>query len=489
MQAFRGVIASMCPRDRAQGRQLLERCPRGVAAVELRADRLSQADTDDLLDRIEAPAILTVRSLDDGGFFAGSEEQRRARLVAAFDRTDVWVDVEWGETSVALRRADRDERTILSRHGGDSIPQHWSDDLIRMTATGAARIKRVVTLRRAEDLRALRELQKQFGAHDRVTIFAEGPVGAASRWLTLPAGGWGTYAALADELPTASGQFTAEVFLNASGCPAPVAVLLGGSVCESPSPAMHQAALVSRKAAGVYLAFSVESFESGRTLAEDLFGRDLQGLAVTVPFKTLAADSAVAGDAVARRSGAANTLLRGPSGWVSYNTDGPAILERLHAHGLGALEPVLVLGAGGTARAAAVALTDAGHPVAMAVRNADARRVLLAPTGAEIVAWEDRADVPWAGLVQATPLGRAGETVFNPENVAGGVVLDAVYGAQPTPLIASAQRVGCRTIDGLELLAAQGLLQHELLYGTRPAREPFLRTVRGYFAANDGGNA
>ena len=486
MPAFRGVIASMCPRDRTHGRELLDRCPGGIAAVELRADRLSQADTNDLLDRVGGPAILTIRSVADGGYFRGSESDRQARLQAAFDRQDVWVDVEWGEASDALCRGDRDARTILSRHGGSTTPASWSDDLIGMTATGAARIKRVVRLRQTADLLAIHELQKEFGDHGRVTIFAEGSEGASSRLQTLATGGWGTYTALSGDLPTAPGQFAAEVMLTALQAPGPIAVLLGASVGTSPSPAMHQAALHARKAAGAYLAFSTPTFDSGRQLAEELFGESLRGLAVTVPFKTAAAGFARAGDRIVERCGAANTLRREPSGWVAFNTDGPAILERLYAHGLGSSETILILGAGGTARAAAVACIAAGHPVRMAVRDAAARRSSLERIGAVVVDWEERTAVRWGGLVQATPLGPGGETVLAPESLCGGVVLDAVYGPQGTALGDAARRAGCRTIDGLELLAAQGILQHKILFGIKPAWDPFLRSVRGYFAANDG---
>jgi shikimate dehydrogenase len=197
----------------------------------------------------------------------------------------------------------------------------------------------------------------------------------------------------------------------------------------------------------------------------------LAGLGVTIPLKEAVASRCRLTDPVAARAGAVNTVVVRGDGWAGFNTDGPAARALLEAHlGLRGAE-VLVLGAGGTAAGIGAALQDAGAQVALCGRNPARAAALARRLEARAIPWEGRAQVPWDVLVQATPLGPAGEVVFPEEALRGRAVLDAAYGEKPTPLVAAARARGLSVVEGRDLLAAQAALQFRHLTGREIAVE------------------
>jgi len=90
----------------------------------------------------------------------------------------------------------------------------------------------------------------------------------------------------------------------------------------------------------------------------------------------------------------------------------------------------------------------------------------------------------WDVLVQATPLGAAGERVVAADRVNGKLVLDAVYGPE-TPLVRDARRHGVTAIDGYELLVAQAVLQFDRMTGVRPREDVLRRAGRAWLASRE----
>jgi 3-dehydroquinate dehydratase/shikimate dehydrogenase len=130
-----------------------------------------------------------------------------------------------------------------------------------------------------------------------------------------------------------------------------------------------------------------------------------------------------------------------------------------------------IVGAGGTARAAAEVLRRAGASVTLYARDRARAGAAAAGLDTEARGLAELAGARWDVLVQATPLGRAGESVVAPDELRGRVVVDAVYGVE-TPLVREARRRGLHVADGLDLLVAQAVPQCEHLAGVRP--EPAL---------------
>jgi shikimate dehydrogenase len=204
------------------------------------------------------------------------------------------------------------------------------------------------------------------------------------------------------------------------------------------------------------------------------------GANVTIPHKHVALALATSASDAARAIGAANTLSFGRDGAIeAENTDAPGLLAAIGEPVAG--RSALVLGAGGSARAAVWALLGAGAAgVSVWNRTAGRASALAAELGASAVGEPVAADL----LVNCTSVGlqRTATDAVALNQLALGAdqvgsyacVVDLVYGAHPTPLLAAARAAGARTVDGLEVLVAQGALSFELWTG-RPAPRQAMR--------------
>jgi shikimate dehydrogenase len=251
-----------------------------------------------------------------------------------------------------------------------------------------------------------------------------------------------------------------------------VAAVIGDPVRHSLSPRLHNAAYRALGLDWVLVAFEIPSgdapaaIDAARTLG-------LIGYAVTMPHKTAIAAlcDELSPEATALRS--VNTVTVLPDGKIAGDsTDGPGFLRSLAEAGIDpAGRSVLVLGAGGAARAVAHSLGGAGAHVTIAARNPAAAADAAALARGTAIAWADRGERAASAdiVVNATPLGMAkpsGEVAadvvvdadaLGPEHV----VVDLVYHPLETPLLRSARECGARAVSGLGMLVHQAALQVE----------------------------
>jgi shikimate dehydrogenase len=273
--------------------------------------------------------------------------------------------------------------------------------------------------------------------------------------------------------------------------------VLGWPVAHSRSPAMHNAAL---RALGMedwrYQLLPVAPERFAETV-HALPGVGFVGANVTIPHKQAALALADTASEAARAIGAANTLTFAAAGGAiaAENTDAPGFLAALGTlAGLPAHPSAQVLGAGGSARAVVWALREAGaREVSVWNRTPERARALAGDLGVRAVATPETADL----LVNCTSVGLAdpikGVESAEPKCESANLqqsaivhqalnlleitfdqvgnysyVADLVYRCTPTPLIAVAQAHGAHTVDGLEMLLAQGALSFELWTGRKP---------------------
>lgn len=209
-----------------------------------------------------------------------------------------------------------------------------------------------------------------------------------------------------------------------------------------------------------------------------LAGAGFRGANVTVPHKQAVLGLAEQATERARQIGAANTLLFEPDGSIrADNTDAPGLIDALPMSPRG--RSVLVLGAGGSARAVVWALLGAGaHPVSVWNRTPGRARGLAAELGAEAVSQPVPADL----LVNCTTIGLRSDARLKDLPVQVDVlarfvcVVDLVYSTFETPLITAARAAGTQVVDGLELLVRQGALSFEQFTG-RPAPLDVMRAA------------
>jgi shikimate dehydrogenase len=236
--------------------------------------------------------------------------------------------------------------------------------------------------------------------------------------------------------------------------------VIGDPVTHSLSPTLHNAAFEALGLDWVYVAFPVpRGGGAGAVAAVTALG--LAGLNVTMPHKEDVAGACdeLTDDAADLRS--VNTVVALPGGrTLGDSTDGPGFLDALAVDAIDvAGRPVLVLGAGGAARAVVLALGRAGATVTVAARRPDAAEAaaVLAP-GARAIPIGAVDPSPYALVVNATPLGMSGGDALpvDPDALHSElVVVDLVYHPADTPLLTAARAKGALAVNGLGMLLHQ----------------------------------
>jgi shikimate dehydrogenase len=267
---------------------------------------------------------------------------------------------------------------------------------------------------------------------------------------------------------------------------APAACIIGWPVDHSRSPIIHNYWLKFYGIPGTYRREAVAPEHFG-SFVQSLAGRGYAGANVTVPHKEAVLEFALPDDRAAT-VGAANTLWIADGFLHATNTDVEGFLDNLDASAPGFdrdLDNVVVLGAGGAARAVVYGLLsrDAGR-ITVVNRTADRARALRMRFGPRVQAapWEELNDrlATAALLVNTTTLGMAGQPELSADvgRLPGhAIVADLVYVPLITPLLKAAQARGLRTADGLGMLLHQAVRGFSLWFGQKPEVTAELRAT------------
>jgi len=447
--------------------------------IELGPDHLlpDQIDVAGALEGRRVPVIVTCRPTREGGKFEGSEESRLRILREAARLGAEFVDVEF-ESALTLTNT----RTVLSHHCfTPGLPSDLSDRIramrARATAHGNAIVKIAVTADRPRDCATLRRLLFADAAATAGTIgIAMGEAGALSRMLPAKFSGEWTYAGAA-----APGQFSvtdmAERF-RAHEVTAATRVfgIAGSPLAHSASPSMHNAAFRHAGVDAVFVPVETADADELRELAESL---DIEGLSVTAPLKSAVMAFACVDDE-SRAIGAINTLKRVGGEWEGRNFDAPAFVEALEGflRAPRALR-VIVLGAGGAARAAVKELMAVGCSVEISARDVAKAAALADAFGASVTAFPPSGNA--ALIINATSAGTRGSASPIPAGaVQAEIAYDLVYNPEVTAFLADARGAGSKTFGGLAMLGAQARRQFDWWTGIPVPPEVFEHAAREF---------
>lgn len=268
-----------------------------------------------------------------------------------------------------------------------------------------------------------------------------------------------------------------------------LAGVIGWPISHSLSPRMHAFWLREHGIAATYVALPVRRHGLSRAL-QSLSSAGFKGVNLTLPHKEAGYALAHLADGASHATQAVNLLLFREKMFEVYNTDVEGLARSL-LDGLGeratGIERAVVLGAGGAARAAALACDRLGAHEICVLNRTRARADALVRTVSQSVAaklaardwtaWQTLATGTTL-LINATSAGLNGTTspdVSLERLPAGAGVCDLVYSPLETPLLARARACGLAAIDGLGMLMHQGALAFELLFGARPEVSPPLR--------------
>jgi shikimate dehydrogenase len=246
------------------------------------------------------------------------------------------------------------------------------------------------------------------------------------------------------------------------------AAVIGRPVSHSLSPLLHRAAYAA-------LGLTDWTYDALDLGAEDVpvllagLGEEWRGFSVTMPCKQAAVAAADVVDPLPRLLGAANTLVRTEAGWRAENTDVTGIGMALQLGGVERVARAAILGAGGTAAAAAVALSSLGaEHVDVVVREPARATELLRVLGTLGVTTTVH---PLAGAVVEAPVAVSTVPIDGQAGLlglgwrAGQILLDVLYAPWPTPLARRVAEAGGTVINGLEVLFWQATVQVELMTG------------------------
>ena len=463
------TVTGRTAEDIRRARQLAEA---DADLVELRLDSMHAPDPIGALAGRAKPAIVTCRPRREGGTFDGSEEERLDILRRAHEHGAEFIDVEWDADARSLIEARRGRGVIVSKHDFSGTPPAPGEVLARLRASGAEVPKLAVMITSLSDLQRLTDAV----CGESSVIIGMGAAGLPTRILAARLHSRWTYAGDG----VAPGQLPASRLLHEYRfrrirSDTAVYVLLGTPIGHSYSPAMHNAGFAALGLNAAYVPIEVSSIAGFRHFAHAM---DVRGASVTIPFKRDAYELADDLSTVARGAGAVNTLMLKDGAWVGANTDAHGFLDPLMRR-LPTLAGVrvIVLGAGGAARAVALALSGQRAHVAIAARRGNAAEALASKMGVHAAPWPP-APGSWDVLVNATPVGTAAQPGVPVDvRLDGRVVYDLVYEPEPTALMARAAEAGLTVIGGLEMLVGQAERQFELWTGQRPPVGLFLEAA------------
>ena len=464
----------------------------GAELVEFRLDWLSRMpDVGRLLAGRPTPCVLTCRRKQDRGRWRGDEEQRMTILRTGIVSGVEYVDLE-DDIAGKVPRYGNTKR-IISHHNFDETPADLEEIHERLAKLDPDIVKIVTMANSTEDM--VRMLKLVASAKVPTVGFCMGELGQPSRVLCGKFGSPFTYATFSKDREMAPGQLSFAEMKNIYrydkiNAETQVFGVLGDPVAHSLSPVIHNAAFASAGLNCVYLPIRIFK----RRLPESLQALDwlgIRGYSVTIPHKEGVLELAQTMDEEVKEIGAANTVFRTKNGrWHASNTDYEAALSSL-MKGLkdrGDESPslkgkkVLMLGAGGAARAIGWAVVKAGALLTITNRSVERAKELAVELECQFCLWEHRATGYADILINCTPVGmhpNVDETPFKEAWFREGmVVFDTVYTPENTLLLKEAKERGCHTISGLEMFTRQAAAQFERFTGQPAPLEDMVKALR-----------
>ena len=470
---------------------------RGAKLVELRVDWIDRTpDLATLITNRPTPVIVTVRRKEDRGRWCGTEEQRQTILRQAIVAGVEYVDLEL-DIAKSIRRYGSTKR-IISYHNFDETPVDL-EAIHQQLAKLDPDIIKIVTMANAPgDMTRMLQLVQQSSIP--TAGFCMGELGMPSRVLCGKFGSPLTYATFSRDRELAPGQIPFDDMrdlyhyddINAE---TRILGVVGDPIAQSLSPLIHNTALRAAGINAVYVPFRIPQGTLAQSLT-DLDPLGVQGFSVTIPHKEAAVAFAQRSNSDVLAIGASNTLVRNMiGGWEASNTDYEAILESVTL-GLGSedLDPsiligrkVVILGAGGAARAAAMAMTRNGAIVTITSRTHKRATALADEMSCQHCSWENRGSLDPNILINCTPVGMHPNLDDSPYPAnwlnPGMLVFDTVYNPERTLLLKYAKQRDCRVVTGIEMFVRQAARQFEKFTGQAASLEQMRETLRQAISA------
>jgi 3-dehydroquinate dehydratase/shikimate dehydrogenase len=446
-----------------------------------------------LADNGAATVIATCRLKDNGGRFAGNRAASLEVLLKAAAAGFQLVDIELEsveklpKTTIAqLREAGA---AVLISHHDFAATKDLDGIYKRIKPFAPDYIKIVPTAKTLADNLTLMHFLERVADESNASVVGNcmGEPGIISRVLGLRAGSAFTFAAASAGEETAPGQIAARTLIETFridqvDAATKIYGVAGNPVRTSLSPLMMNTAFRRETVNAVYLGLQTSKADDLFKLAKDV---PIQGLSVTMPLKQSIIPMLERTDPLSAKIGAVNTVLRAQDGkFYGFNTDVAGIVQPLERRLSLNKAKVLVIGAGGAARAAVFGCRDKGAEVWVLNRTSETAQKLARQSGAKTIKRDAVAKTQFDIIINATPIGMAGNagkgiptSPLEANEINARLVFDLVYNPIETPLLRLARQKGIAVITGVEMFVQQGARQFEIWTGKPAPEEEMLRVV------------
>jgi 3-dehydroquinate dehydratase/shikimate dehydrogenase len=466
----------------------------GVDMVELRIDCLRrEPDLKRILAERYTPLVFTIRRGADGGLWRGSEEKRQALLREAIALGVDYVDLEM-DIAPKIRRYGKTRR-IISYHNAKVVPAEL-EDIASQCAEMDPDVVKVAT-----NVSTIAEATRVLKLGSRLNVptiaIAMGEIGFFTRVLGPKFGAPFTYAGFNPERTFAPGMpqwadLDRDFCYGQINAETEVFGVIGDPIGQSLSPAIHNAAFRQLGLNKVLVPFLIPAGALADSLKE-LEWLGVKGYSVTIPHKEAVIPLLARKDGAVERVGSCNTMVWQDGEWVGYNTDYRAAMQSLedalggHTDNEDASplfeKQVLILGAGGVARAIAFGLARRGANITITNRHEERATDLAEEVGCRTVNWAQRASTLCDIVVNCTPVGmhpNVDDTPVPPATFsrAGMVAFDTVYHPENTMFLKLARERAGTTVSGVAMFVLQAAHQFKLYTGQEAPSDLMREVIR-----------
>ncbi len=499
-------------------------------AIELRMDLIRDGDLPHLIDAARRASdrvrvIVTCRRPDEAILPVNADPAPRKKAIPKAAKMKLlketirlgadFADIELAEGEKSIRtllsfrnRQKSKTQIIVSWHDIVSTPSPARlKEIFRACESTEPDVIKIVTMAKTpqDNLNILSLIPYAKARGRKIIAMGMGEAGKLSRAMAPLLGSALAFAVLPGGKASAPGQLSVGVMRRIQNLlgndfprtqhPHPGAeeaqnfVLLGNPVRHSLSPLMHNTALSAMNLKGHYSAYCVTDVEAA---IAGIRGLNIRGASVTIPFKTEVMEYLDDIDPDARALGAVNTIVNTNGILTGYNTDWLGLMQAIQDVLTPRGKTFAILGAGGTARAAAYGIAKAGgHPL-IVNRTQDKGRALAAHFGCPFYPLDGVGKIKADVLINTTSVGLYPQLSVSPVDASilshFAYVLDVIYNPLKTKLLRDAEAKGCQTISGLEMFIHQGAGQLKLWTGQDAPVALMRKTVRERLEAIESGN-
>jgi 3-dehydroquinate dehydratase / shikimate dehydrogenase len=432
-----------------------------------------------------AVVIATCRRAASGGKFRGSVASQLELLSKAAAAGCQLVDVELqtalkckGEQLPKLRSRAALILSFHDFHGTKKLPEtlekmrNYPADFYKVVSTAT-------TL--TDNVTMMKFLEKETDRHSLVGL-CMGEQGLISRVLGVRAGSAFTFASVSEEERTAPGQVTAQDLrsvyrIEQVDVATRVYGVAGDPISHSLSPIIMNTALRRENVNAVYLALHAKTLKDLLTCGREI---PIHGLSITMPYKEAILKYLDNTDSHTTKIGACNTIVRAQDGKLyGFNTDTAGVVRPLEQRIPLEGARILVLGAGGAARAAVFGLKERGCEVFILNRTPAPAQKLARQAKARTMKRHDLRKLAFDVIVNATPVGmsNSGESPLHENEINAKYVFDMVYDPPETRFLKAAKARGAQIIPGIEMFVHQAARQFEIWTGKPAPWDDMLRVV------------